>query len=79
MHIQLSLDERHCFCAARALLLCAPSLAELKKRLKNQHRSQLVDHFGATRIGPGQLHPLTLIYGLSGSAMISATLRVPKP
>ena len=35
--------------------------------------------FGATRVGPGTLHPLALIYGLSGSAMISATLRVPKP
>jgi CDP-diacylglycerol--serine O-phosphatidyltransferase len=34
---------------------------------------------GAVRIGPGTLHPLTLVYGLSGSAMISATLRVPKP
>ena len=35
--------------------------------------------FGAYRIGPAWLHPLALIYGLSGSAMISATLRVPKP
>jgi CDP-diacylglycerol--serine O-phosphatidyltransferase len=35
--------------------------------------------FGVTRIGPAQLHPLTLIYAASGSAMISATLRVPKP
>jgi len=35
--------------------------------------------FGAVRIGPATLHPLTLIYGLSGSAMISATLRVRKP
>ena len=35
--------------------------------------------FGSLRIGPGQLHPLTLVYGLSGSAMISATLRIPKP
>ncbi len=35
--------------------------------------------FGATRVGPATVHPLTLIYGLSGSAMISATLRVPKP
>jgi CDP-diacylglycerol--serine O-phosphatidyltransferase len=34
---------------------------------------------GAIRIGPGTLHPLALIYGISGSAMISATLRVPKP
>jgi hypothetical protein len=25
------------------------------------------------------LHPLALIYAASGSAMISATLRVPKP
>ena len=34
--------------------------------------------FGAWRIGPAQLHPLTLVYAASGSAMISATLRVPK-
>jgi CDP-diacylglycerol--serine O-phosphatidyltransferase len=35
--------------------------------------------FGAIRLGPATLHPLTLLYGLSGSAMISSTLRVPKP
>jgi CDP-diacylglycerol---serine O-phosphatidyltransferase len=35
--------------------------------------------FGAWRIGPATLHPLTLLYAASGSAMISATLRVPKP
>ena len=35
--------------------------------------------FGVYQIGPALLHPLTLIYGLSGSAMISATLRIPKP
>jgi CDP-diacylglycerol--serine O-phosphatidyltransferase len=35
--------------------------------------------FGAIRLGPATLHPLALIYGLSGSAMISATLRIPKP
>ena len=35
--------------------------------------------FGAVRIGPATLHPLTLMYFVSGSAMISATLRVPKP
>ena len=34
---------------------------------------------GAWRIGPATLHPLTLLYAASGSAMISATLRVPKP
>jgi len=34
---------------------------------------------GAVRVGPATLHPLTIVYGLSGSAMISATLRVPKP
>ena len=34
---------------------------------------------GVHEIGPALLHPLTLIYGLSGSAMISATLRIPKP
>ena len=35
--------------------------------------------FGAWRIGPATLHPLSLVYFASGSAMISATLRVPKP
>ena len=35
--------------------------------------------FGAYQLGPALLHPLVLIYGLSGSAMISATLRIPKP
>jgi CDP-diacylglycerol--serine O-phosphatidyltransferase len=35
--------------------------------------------FGAWRVGPATLHPLVLIYGISGSAMISATLRIPKP
>ena len=34
--------------------------------------------FGSLHIGRPVLHPLTLIYVASGSAMISATLRVPK-
>ena len=34
---------------------------------------------GAVKLGPAVLHPLTIVFGLSGSAMISATLRVPKP
>jgi CDP-diacylglycerol---serine O-phosphatidyltransferase len=34
---------------------------------------------GSWRIGPAVLHPLSLLYAASGSAMISATLRVPKP
>lgn len=35
--------------------------------------------FGAYRIGPAVLHPFALVYVASGSAMISATLRIPKP
>ena len=35
--------------------------------------------FGAWQVGPALLHPLSLLYAASGSAMISATLRVPKP
>ena len=35
--------------------------------------------FGAYRVGPAWFHPLVLIYAASGSAMISATLRIPKP
>jgi CDP-diacylglycerol--serine O-phosphatidyltransferase len=34
---------------------------------------------GAFQFGPAVLHPLVLVYALSGSAMISATLRIPKP
>lgn len=33
---------------------------------------------GAVRLGPATLHPLVLVYAASGSAMISATLRIPK-
>ena len=35
--------------------------------------------FGVVQIGPWQLHPLVLMYALSGSLMISKTLRIPKP
>ncbi len=34
---------------------------------------------GLVHIGPWVLHPLVLIYGVSGSAMISKTLHIPKP
>jgi CDP-diacylglycerol--serine O-phosphatidyltransferase len=34
---------------------------------------------GAIRLGPGVIHPLVALYLLSGSLMISARLRVPKP
>ena len=34
---------------------------------------------GEVRLGPWALHPLVLMYLISGSAMISARLRVPKP
>jgi CDP-diacylglycerol---serine O-phosphatidyltransferase len=34
---------------------------------------------GGHKIGPAVLHPLVLMFVASGSAMISATLRIPKP
>ena len=34
--------------------------------------------FGTVRVGPGHLHPLTLLWALSGSLMISKTIRIPK-
>jgi CDP-diacylglycerol--serine O-phosphatidyltransferase len=34
---------------------------------------------GSWQLGPWQLHPLVLLFGLSGSLMISKTLRIPKP
>jgi CDP-diacylglycerol--serine O-phosphatidyltransferase len=33
---------------------------------------------GEVRFGPGALHPLTLLWAVSGSLMISKTLRIPK-
>ncbi|WP_373045230.1 CDP-alcohol phosphatidyltransferase family protein [Vulgatibacter sp.] len=35
--------------------------------------------FGELLVGPWRFHPLVLLYALSGSAMISKTLRIPKP
>lgn len=34
---------------------------------------------GMLQLGPWQLHPLVLVYALSGTLMISKTLRIPKP
>ena len=34
---------------------------------------------GVVHPGPWQLHPLVLVYALSGSLMISKTLHIPKP
>ncbi|RMH94572.1 CDP-diacylglycerol--serine O-phosphatidyltransferase [Lysobacter pythonis] len=35
--------------------------------------------FGVVELGPWQLHPLVLMFAVSGSLMISKTLRIPKP
>ena len=34
---------------------------------------------GQWQLGPWQLHPLVLLFAVSGSLMISKTLRIPKP
>jgi CDP-diacylglycerol---serine O-phosphatidyltransferase len=34
---------------------------------------------GVYRIGPALLHPLAFVFAASGSAMVSGTLRIPKP
>jgi CDP-diacylglycerol--serine O-phosphatidyltransferase len=34
---------------------------------------------GRVRLGRGYFHPLVLLYALSGAAMVSARLRIPKP
>jgi CDP-diacylglycerol--serine O-phosphatidyltransferase len=36
-------------------------------------------YWGAVNIGPFELHPLALLFVLSGTLMISKTLRIPKP
>jgi CDP-diacylglycerol--serine O-phosphatidyltransferase len=41
-----------------------------------------IDHLiplGSYPLGPWTLHPLTILYAISGSLMISSTLRIPKP
>ena len=35
--------------------------------------------FGSVRLGPWTLHPLALVYALSGALMVSRTIRIPKP
>ena len=35
--------------------------------------------FGSIKLGPWLLHPMVLMFALSGSLMISKTLRIPKP
>ena len=44
----------------------------------SQNRVQDDLWFGAVRLGPATLHPLALLYAISGTAMIS-TFRIPKP
>ena len=34
--------------------------------------------FGMVQLGPWKLHPLLLVYALSGSLMISKTIKIPK-
>jgi len=34
---------------------------------------------GVVHLGPGRLHPLVVLWAISGSLMISKTLRIPKP
>jgi CDP-diacylglycerol--serine O-phosphatidyltransferase len=36
-------------------------------------------YWGVWEAGPAMLHPLALLFGLSGTLMISKTLRIPKP
>jgi CDP-diacylglycerol--serine O-phosphatidyltransferase len=33
---------------------------------------------GVVRLGPSALHPLVLLWAVSGSLMISKTIRIPK-
>ena len=35
-------------------------------------------YWGSWTLGPWQLHPLVLLFALSGTLMISKTLRIPK-
>ena len=54
-------------------------VAAARRRLRRSAASTNTLWLGALAGRPGPLHPLSLLYGVSGSAMISATLKVPKP
>ena len=43
-----------------------------------QHRIGENIYWGVTTLGPWELHPLVLLFGLSGTLMISKTLKIPK-
>ena len=36
-------------------------------------------YWGVWDLGPAMLHPLALLFGISGTLMVSKTLRIPKP
>lgn len=55
-----------------ALLTGILALAAWQDRLGEQL------YWGAWSIGPWELHPLSLMFALSGTLMISKTLRIPK-
>jgi CDP-diacylglycerol--serine O-phosphatidyltransferase len=54
------------------LLTAILALAAWQDRLGEQI------YWGAWTLGPWQLHPLALLFALSGTLMISKTLRIPK-
>lgn len=54
-------------------------LAALFAALFGADRVQEALPLGSLRLGPASLHPLALLYLLHGAAMVSKTLRIPKP
>ena len=44
----------------------------------SQHAVESDLWFGMMRLGPAGFHPLTLLYAISGTFMVS-TIRIPKP
>jgi CDP-diacylglycerol--serine O-phosphatidyltransferase len=52
-----------------AIIACAAWTANLGEQL----------WLGVVHVGPLALHPLAVLYAISGSLMISKTLHIPKP
>ena len=58
----------------------APRRLPSRRRVPSLHRLLALIPLAALALaGPWQLHPLVLVFALSGSLMISKTLRIPKP
>ena len=58
---------------------CQPQAQDRRPNVPGEQPCSTLDLYGGVwTLGPGELHPLALLFVLSGTLMISKTLRIPK-